>query len=206
MMGPAWAGWAFVLAFMLIAVHCAARLVIRRQVAGSDEQGTGATDLTHLLLALGMAAMFLPVGDPIPLPWGAALFGVVALYWLVAEPRHRAGAAGGGITVRGPGLHHVVESLAMVYMFLAGSGGAMATDSGTDMPGMAGMSRGPVDVPALTWVFAFYFLAHLVWSGIRAIEPATAPGSRGVLHAAPVLTAGRLVMGVGMTYTLLAML
>jgi hypothetical protein len=95
--------------------------------------------------AIGMAAMFSPIGDPVPLPVWIALYTVCAGWTAVLVVRRRADDAPHG----GP-VHHLLCSAAMVFM-LVGHGGH-------------GAELGLLSVMAL--VGAGYF----AWHGLRCAD------------------------------------
>ena len=92
--------------------------------------------------AIGMAAMFSPLGDPVPAPAWIAVFGVCAAWATALAVRER--ALGGD-----PG-HHLLCSAAMLFMLL----GHRLHDGGL----------GVVSVVAM--VAAGYF----AWHGLRCVD------------------------------------
>lgn len=122
-----------------VAGHGLARLVATGPLRASDA--------VHVVMALGLAAMLYPPGEPIPGAAWEALFVLLAAGCLVA-------------TLRDPGwsgrllwARHAVAGSAMVYMF------AVAP--------MA-MSGGGLAAPALTWALVAYFGLSASWSALRA--------------------------------------
>ncbi|MBP0460255.1 DUF5134 domain-containing protein [Streptomyces bomunensis] len=186
--------------------------------------GTRATARGEALMGFGMATMAVPalVWAPARWVWGAyaAVFGLTALRACVAVAARGRSA--------GHHAHHLVGTLAMVYMslamvsFPAGGGGHGA---------MAGMGAGevmaPAGMPVVTGVLLLYFAGYVLWAGSRLIPGvgaapaggAVAPGGvRGApdgAHAVPgpavrfvgrpeVTLACRLSMGMAMLAMLLA--
>lgn len=168
----------------------------------------------------GMAAMALagsvPAAAVPPLAF-AVLFAALAVQgvWQLGA-RLRPGDGGGGGESRHH-LHHILGSLAMVYMAAATqpahSGGAHAT-------GAAGPAAVPAGIPLLTGVLLAYFASYVLLTGLRLL-PAPAEGaaagpapglSRPVPRpqrrepAPPPLTSAcRLAMGTAMLTMLAAM-
>ncbi|HEY2766286.1 MAG TPA: DUF5134 domain-containing protein [Pseudonocardiaceae bacterium] len=230
MAGVVWVRWGFVVVLVGVAVLCAARLLIRR----GDDSGIGCgtdriADASHGVMSLGMAAMFLPWGNPVPALYWELVFSVIAGYFAVRMARRRMRPA----TVREPGtdLHHVVGSLAMVYMLAAVPAGHTVTGhtvtgysmagmsmAGMDMTGMssAGMASG-IALPGLAWVLVVYFLVFAVRLGARLIDPVRTPapagagagpasGPREVVSSPHLLGSCLIFMGIGMSYMLVTML
>jgi Domain of unknown function (DUF5134) len=112
----------------------------------------------HLLMSVGMAAMFAPVGWSLSQAVGVAVYAAAAIWCLAARGAGR--------------LHAVTGSLAMAYMFA--------------LPGVArGHMGGMVMSPggAYAWVslaLACYFTAETVW----ALRPLLATGRKPAVDAA----------------------
>ncbi|WP_030901908.1 DUF5134 domain-containing protein [Streptomyces sp. NRRL F-5126] len=199
--------------WLMVAV-CAASgsyCLLRTRVAAG---GTRATARGEALMGFGMAAMALPalVRAPPLWVWGAyaVVFGLAALRACVA------------VAVRGRSAghhaHHLVGTLAMVYMSLAmGSFPAGAGSHGA----MAGMGAGevmaPAGMPVMTGVLLLYFAGYVLWAGSRLIPgigaaPAGAPAPDGVraVRGAAVRVAVRpevtLACRLSMSMAMLAML
>ncbi|WP_232665053.1 DUF5134 domain-containing protein [Pseudonocardia sp. TRM90224] len=168
-------------------------------------------EASHAAMAFGMAAMFSPFGDPVPVPVWVAVF-AVSLGWfgtLAVAARSLAGEMG----------HHVLGSAAMLFMLFAGHGptpgaGALQAGHGSHGGGGAG-GLGVASVVAI--VLAGYF----AWHGLRctdrirpepallAVAPDAGPGA--VALRLPTVCAPRtaavahLTMAVAMAVMLLAM-
>ena len=233
MVGVVWVRWVFVAVFVGVAVLCVARLLARR----GDDSGSGCgtdriADASHGVMSLGMAAMFLPWGNPVPALYWELVFGVIAGYFAVRMARRRMRPA----AAREPGtdLHHVVGSLAMVYMLAALPAGHTMTDhtmtdhtmtgysmtgmsmTGMDMTGMSSAVSG-IALPGLAWVLVVYFLVFAVRLGARLIDPVRTPapacagagparGPREVVSSPHLLGSCLIFMGIGMSYMLVTML
>jgi Domain of unknown function (DUF5134) len=171
---------------LVVAAHCAARLVQASRAAARPDAARHAADL---LMALGLAAMLWPLGNPIPPLAGEVAFGLVVAWSLV-------GALGAGEAGRRvEWVELAVGGAAMVYMFAVSAG-----------------AFGP-----LTWVLIAYFVSFTAWSALataRGLAPgigrvAAATGSAwslpAVVLAPPVVSLCHAVMATCMVYLLLAM-
>jgi hypothetical protein len=124
--GAVWIQSAGALVLLAVAVHCAARPDV--------------TDGADVLMALGLAAMLSPLGDPIPPTAGLVVFGLVAAWSLV-------GAVGAGEPRRRVAwVWRAVGGAAMVLMFAMPVGAAWTV---------------------LTWTLAAGFALFAAWSWRR---------------------------------------
>lgn len=140
-------------------------------------------EFSHAAMGAGMAAMFSPLGDPVPAPVWIAVFvlcgaGAAAA---VLRGRHRAHA-----------VHHVIGSGAMLFMLLGGHGrgGALASVAAIALAG--------------------YFGWHVLRCADRLRElPTPEPGSVrvriGTLRDARVAAAAHVVMAAAMAVMLVGM-
>jgi hypothetical protein len=97
------------------AVHLA-RLVL----LGADQRTDRLGEAAHVVMGVGMAAMFAPAADPIPVPVWVALFAIIGVWF-------------GAVAVRvgdwtGSATHHAVGGAAMLLMLLGGHDHAAAAD------------------------------------------------------------------------------
>lgn len=132
-------------AFLLVALLYLVRLTVRFRFG----------DVSHAAMAAGMAAMFSPLGDPVP---SGAWAGVFVLCGAVAAPlSFRAGP--GGAEAR----HHLVGSAAMLFMLFGGHHRADAP-LGTGLGSVAALAM------------AGYFIGYVLWGVERALalRPTTA--------------------------------
>ena len=112
-------------------------------------------ELPYAAMALGMAAMFSPVGDPVPGPAWAVLFALSGAWFGAVLLRFRSPGV-----LDGEALHVVVGSAAMLFMLGADHGGrGRGRTVGTrrtvaERPGMVGVAS------AVALVFAAYFVLH----------------------------------------------
>lgn len=202
-----WVRWIFSVACLGVAVYHAAALITHswaprswapRDGAGGPyrawrpwrhEQGY---ELSHLAMALGMAAMFAPFGDPIPpLVW-SIVFGMAAAWFAACLLRVGApaeGAADDQLRRHQFGQHHLVVNLAMLFMVIGGhqhgTGGVQSGDvaGGSVVAGheghIAGVGggwiHGPIGV-VLIVVLAGYFALHTVRS-LRVLFSAPTPSA-----------------------------
>ncbi|MER5203397.1 DUF5134 domain-containing protein [Streptomyces sp. NPDC002825] len=183
MHGPALSGWLMVALCAATGAYCLLRM---RACAGEERKAAGG----EAVMGFGMAAMALPAAVLTPPPWVLAVYGAVfgaaALHGLLAVRRG------------GHHLHHLVGSLAMVYMTVAmaapGAAGAHAVHT-------AGPAGG---IPVLTGGLLLYYVAYVLRSGARLVPPAAAAGGPGPAWATrPELT---LACRLSMALAMLAML
>jgi hypothetical protein len=125
-------------------LHLIRLAVLRRDVVG---------EVSYTAMGLGMAAMFSPLGDPVPTAVWCAVFVLAATWFAVRVLR---GDAAGGEAA-----HHVVGSGAMLFMLVAGNsegalGGHAAHGAGPDsaLAGAVGL------VSATAMLLAGYFAWH----------------------------------------------
>ncbi|MGW7054342.1 DUF5134 domain-containing protein [Streptomyces sp. NPDC054887] len=181
MHGQTMSGWLLVALCAATGAYCLLRL--RSGGAQHREEAAG-----EALMGFGMAAMAVPAAVLAPPAWGwalyAAVFGGAALRGLWQA---RTGAVHA---------HHVVGSLAMVYMALVMAPGGGAGHRAH----AAGYAAG--GVPLLTGALLLYYVAYVLRSGVRLlpVEAGRAgPGGAVAWGARPELAlACRLSMGLGM--------
>ncbi|MFJ3596991.1 DUF5134 domain-containing protein [Streptomyces sp. NPDC090126] len=202
MHGGAGTGWLLMVLCAVSGAYC-----LLRTRTGTPHERRDAR--SEALMGFGMAAMAVPAAVLSPPGWAwavyAVLFGTAALRAL--RPALRGGHH----------LHHLVGSLAMVYMAVAmapavtGSGGSGHAGHGT--------AAGAGGVPLLTGVLLAYYAFYVLGSAGRllpgsAVTPADGTGAvgrgpgdfGGGTDGRPELaTACRLTMGVGMFAMLLTL-
>ncbi|APE20161.1 MULTISPECIES: DUF5134 domain-containing protein [Streptomyces] len=165
MHGPALPGWLMVALCAATGFSCLLRM---RACAGEERRAAGG----EAVMGFGMATMALPAAVLTPPGWSwgvyAAVFGGAALHGLVAL-RHG-----------GRHAHHVVGSLAMVYMAVA----MASPDPGAHTGHTVGTAGG---IPVLTGALLLYYTAYVLHTGARlapeAIPGATVPVPVGVAPA-----------------------
>lgn len=200
-----------VLALVCLAV--AALHLLRLVVLRSDPLG----EATHAAMAVGMAAMFSPFGDPVPAPAWAAVFVLCGAWFAVHALRE-------GTLWGHPG-HHVVGSGAMLFMLLSGHSHA----PGSGGQAHAGhLAHGPDDVLGVGSLAAIVLAGYFAWHVLRCVDrmeeaaavvaptaggavAVRAPAVRDTAVRAPAALQGQavalahVVMAVGMTVMLLGM-
>ena len=226
MAGPIWARWALALIYAGLAANCVAGLFVRRW-AGSRWAGTRwagpeptadrqRVEGAHGLMAAGMAAMFAPVGTPIPaICWVVALGAQSA--WLGLRLLRPAGVRADGAAPAHGRAHlvtHVLAGAVMAWVFAVMPAGPAA--AGMSHLGHLGGS-GSVFVIGV-WVAAGVFLAQAVRCGFRmavphdhlAPESPSGHSAIGAVHSVPAVAGAelpmRVAMGLGMFYMLITML
>ncbi|MFJ6633475.1 DUF5134 domain-containing protein [Streptomyces sp. NPDC091376] len=179
MHGPAVPGWLLVALCAASGAYCLVRM---RSFAGEARRAAGG----EAVMGFGMAAMAVPAAVVAPPAWAwlvyAAVFGAAGLRALWAARASPGGAHH---------LHHLIGSVAMVYMAWAMSRPA---------PGGHGAHSGGGGVPLLTGVLLVYFAVFVLRTGSRLVPvPAAAGGPAVAWGARPELAlACRVSMGVAM--------
>lgn len=169
MASPSWLAGAFAAVMIAIAAYCVLRLIASGRWRRPTELDA---DGVHVFIGVAMAGMFLAGPGQLPAGVWEAVFGVSAAWFGWQAARARRGAPAGPWRCPYP-VPHLVESIAMLYVFLAirvsAHGGA---GSGTAMGGMGGAARFPV----LALLMALFMLGYVVWTVDRltALVPATA--------------------------------
>ncbi|WP_309054733.1 DUF5134 domain-containing protein [Streptomyces sp.] len=178
MHGPALSGWLLVALCALSGAYCLLRI---RACAGEERRAAGG----EAVMGFGMAAMAVPAAVLTPPSWSwavyAAVFGAATLRGLA------------GVRRGGHHLHHVIGSLAMVYMAVA-----MAA------PGAHGGHTGHAaagGVPLLTGALLLYYAVYVLLAGRRLVPAGAGAGGDAVAAwtLRPELTlVCRLAMGLAM--------
>ncbi|MEV8310164.1 DUF5134 domain-containing protein [Streptomyces flavidovirens] len=191
MHGQTMSGWLLVALCAATGAYC---LLGVRSGRKQDREGAAG----EALMGFGMAAMAVPAAVLTPPVWGwmlyAAVFGGAAV---------RALWRARGSSVHPHHAHHLVGSLAMVYMALVmAQGGAGSGHAGHG----AGYAAG--GVPVLTGALLLYYAAYVLRSGVKlmpvAAGTAGAGGGTVAWGARPELAlACRVSMGIGMIAMLL---
>jgi len=188
-MPPAWILDIFAALMLVVAAVSAARLVAARPW----QRGSVITDtdISHLLMGLAMAGMLASSLTTLSSSAWEVIFGVLTVwfaYRVVLDVR------GSGVRALAGGhcAPHLVHSGAMLYMFLALTGPAMAGGSG--MGGMGGSGTQTLRYPTLAFVFALVLIGYSVWdldqlSALRrgltaAVAGAASPALAGVAAGA----------------------
>ncbi|MDQ0797892.1 DUF5134 domain-containing protein [Streptomyces sp. B1I3] len=200
MHGPALSGWLLMVLCATTGAYC-----LLRTRSGTEEERR--TARAEAVMGFGMAAMTVPAAL-LPLPdrmWAvyAVVFGGAALRALVGA-RHS-----------GHHLHHLVGSLAMVYMAVAMAPWAVPGGHGGHLAhGAAGTAGAAGGVPLLTGVLLAYYALYVLRSAGRLVPVATpagvpavpgGPGTAGIGRGLDLTPACRLTMAIAMFAMLLTL-
>jgi uncharacterized protein DUF5134 len=160
--GPSWLSDTFAAVMLLIAVYCAARLAVAAAWRRETELDT---DVVHLLMGVAMAGTLAPALSFAPSAVWMAVFAVAAAWFAWQAVRVRRGLGAGRWRCPYP-VPHLIESLAMVYMFAAVRGTASG-GAGMSMSGMGGGAAGMARAPELAVIFALFMVGYVTWLGDR---------------------------------------
>lgn len=195
-----WVSAGLALVCLAVAGLHLARLALHARAFG-DVPGGPVGEVSHAAMALGMAAMFSPLGDPLPGPVWATLFVLCGLWFAVAAVRSR--------SLRGDAAHHVVGSAAMLFMLLTHHNDADVPAGHAAHHDMGG-GLGPVPLVAILLAGYFGWHALRCTDALRAAAPEDTGGAValrvGVLRSARTAAVAHVVMAVAMTVMLLAMI
>ncbi|MGW2839332.1 DUF5134 domain-containing protein [Streptomyces sp. NPDC001493] len=186
MHGPALSGWLLMVLCTATGAYC-----LLRARAGTGEERRVAH--AEALMGFGMAAMAVPAALLTPPEWAwaayAVLFGAAALRsaWSARRGGHH--------------LHHLVGSLAMVYMAVSMAPATAPGAGGGPHAGHAGAGAG---LPLLTGALLVYYALYVLGAAGHLIPVATGAGTgtaavTGSWRARPELAlACRVTMGLAM--------
>jgi hypothetical protein len=158
----------FVVACLAVAGYHAAALITHSMDTrdGAARRRGGGYELSHLGMALGMAAMFSPLGDPVPRLVWLIVFGMAAAWFATCLLQASTPADDAAH-------HHLVANLAMLFMVAGdhrqhGAGGAAggpvsSSHEGHTAVAGGGWIEGPIGT-VLTVALAGYFAVHTVRS------------------------------------------
>jgi hypothetical protein len=205
-----WLSGLLALLCLAVAALHLARLAVSAKAFG-DVPGGPVGEVSHATMALGMAAMFSPLGDPVPAPVWTVAFVLCGAWFAAVALRTRSFGGDAG--------HHVVGSAAMLFMLLTGHshtevGGSAEAGHAAHHGGGDGGGVGLVAVAAI--LLAGYFAWHALRCSDRlrvdagpvtATAGAAAVAQRtGVLRSARTAALAHVLMAVAMTVMLLAMI
>jgi hypothetical protein len=210
---PVWVRWVFTTVLAGITVTCLIRLVVNGRRGSAPAVPGRHDDIAQAIMGVSMIAMVLSWTTYLPTPLWVMLFGAQAVGFgalLLSRPAAETGPTNENWDYT----HHVVASVAMVYMIV--TIGNRVTQSIPAMAGMPGMTAAAMptmstSLSPLAWAFGVYFLFYAGWSLLRAVGiqggvpvAAGAGGTPSVLTR-PILVEGcRALMGGSMAYLLLA--
>ncbi|MHA6792991.1 DUF5134 domain-containing protein [Pseudonocardia bannensis] len=133
--------------------------IIRLVALRTDVVGEG----SHAAMGFGMAAMFSPLGDPVPAPVWTTVFVLTAAWFAALALRSGFGTADAG--------HHVICSGAMLFMLLTG-----AHRHGAGAGHAAGHStHAEVGGFGLASVAAIVLVGYFAWHVLRCIDRVSRP-------------------------------
>jgi hypothetical protein len=161
--GPVWLSAIFAGMMLVVAVYCTGRLVVARRWRRPTELDT---DGAHVVMGVAMAGVLVS-GLRAPLPTGLweGVFGVGAVWFGAQALRARRGPAASPWRC----LHaapHLVECVAMVYMFLLLPAAVVIKSSVGGMGAMAVSSAGS-RFSFLALLMAVFLLGYVIWLGDR---------------------------------------
>ena len=147
--------------------------------------GGVASQVTHGVMGLAMAAMLSPWGDPVPTWLGAAVFAVSGAWF--------ASVALGRGPARADARHLTIASAAMVVMYLTSAYSAPNTPAGGGHAGHGGAAGGSgglagVLLVALSLLLAGYFVWHAWHCADRSRAPHDGPSSPVAVRRSPAAT------------------
>jgi len=185
--GPVWLSAIFAAMMLVVAVYCTGRLVVARRWRRPTELDT---DGAHVVMGVAMAGMLVS-GLRAPLPTGLweGVFGAGAVWFGAQALRARRGP----VTSPWRCLHaapHLVECVAMVYMFLLLPAAVVIKSAAGRMGAMAVSSAGS-RFSFLALLMAVFLLGYVIWLGDRlmprspALALAAQPPAASALVAVP---------------------
>lgn len=163
MIDPTWLADILAALVLATAVYCAGRIVVSLARARRIELDT---DITHILMGIGMAGMFVTQLAILNTTAWAVVFALIAAWYLMRTVLE--GAHGGGRwTASRHHAGHVLSALAMLYMFLAipataassAAGGSATGSMGSGMSGGSGMGA---HLPTLALLFTALLFGYAV--------------------------------------------
>jgi hypothetical protein len=228
MIEPSWLTDGLAGLMLATAAYCAGRVFF---AFGRDRRIDLDADLAHTLMAIAMAGMFVPHRAFLPSPVWAAIFGLIAAWYLMRSVLER---GHGGAPLAGLRHHagHLVAALAMLYMVLAtptpaaGPPTSSASSSGSmssmgSMGSMGSMTGGDTSVnshvPLAALLFTVLLFAYgvlvagLIPAGAERLSPSLGPGGLGAVGRGELLAPRgsalrEVVMSLGMAAMLITML
>ncbi|WP_299537242.1 DUF5134 domain-containing protein [uncultured Streptomyces sp.] len=173
MHGPALSSWLLMVLCAATGAYC----LLRAHGASGEERRTA---LSEALMGLGMAVMAVPASVLATPVWAWAVYAV--LFGCAALRALRPAARGGHHA------HHLVGSLAMVYMAVA------MTPAGGSSTGHAGHGAGAMGggLPVLTGLLLLYYALYVLRAAGRLIPVASTAAGGPASGVAPPAVGGGL--------------
>ncbi len=166
--GPGWLSGIFAALMLTVATYCAGRLLAARRWRRPTELDT---DGAHIVMGVAMAGMLVSGLRTLPATMWEVVFAVGAMWFGGQTLRARRGARPAPWRC----LHaapHLVECVAMLYMFLLLPGSAVTR--GTAGMGAMSVSSAASRFSFLALPMALFLLGYVVWLGDRLTVPAPA--------------------------------
>ncbi|MEJ2862329.1 DUF5134 domain-containing protein [Actinomycetospora flava] len=190
--------------FLAAAALCVASLWRRR---ARHERAAAAAEANHVVMSVGMAAMVLPATmDLVPPVAGAVAFGLVGAVWgarlVVLRARDMPlGSSIGGDRCAAHPTHLLLSNAAMAVMYVAmvPSGGAMAGMGAGEHAGHGGGAGSSLALSAVSFGLAVYLILHTVLTvgavvrSTSAVAVTAGGGGAASLGGGPVARVGRVV-------------
>lgn len=129
--------------------------VLRLVVVRVDAIG----EVSHAVMGFGMAAMFSPVGIPVPAAVWVGVFLLTGAWFAAIALRSAPGPGRAGA------IHHVVGSAAMLFMLLGAHTGS--GEPGAEHAGHVGHGGGPAGDLGLASVAALVLAGYFAWRAVR---------------------------------------
>jgi hypothetical protein len=131
--------------------------LVRLTTAGRDGRSR-AGEVSHAAMGFGMAVMFSPAIDPLPLPVWLVLFGLGATWFTGSALRD--GLAGDNAG------HHIVCSLSMLFMLFLGPHHSMEV-AGGEHTAHTGPHTSAATASLWTSLAAIVLVGYFAWHGMR---------------------------------------
>jgi hypothetical protein len=160
--GPGWLADIFAAVMLTVALYCASRLVVARWWRRPTELDT---DGAHVVMGVAMAGMLVTGLRSLPATLWEAVFAVGAGWFGWRMLQARRGVPGGPWCCLHP-VPHLVECVAMLYMFLLLPASVAVRGTAGEMGGMA-VSAAESRFSFLALVLALFMFGYVAWVGDR---------------------------------------
>jgi hypothetical protein len=218
MSGPGWLTGLLTAVMLTVAAYNTTRLVAAPRWGRAAELDA---DGAHVVMGVAMAGMLTPGLSFAPARLWQAFFVAAGAWFGWQFYRTRRGQAAGPWRCPHP-LPHLIECVAMVFMFALPASAAATATAGVGMGGMGtALTGAAARFSPLTLLLAVFMLGYVMWlaNHLSALTPATASGTTTVTtstgttgtartgYLAPRCAACcKIAMGVTMGYMLIMML